>query len=89
MQFFAETVDGFLSLNPKDVITSIAPRPVFIIHAMDDHVVPYQDAQALAAIAGDNCTLELIEKGDHFIFGLDNVISSIAKWLTKKWPSSS
>lgn len=87
MEFFAETVDGFLALNPKEVITSIAPRPVFIIHAKDDHVVPYQDAQELAAIAGNNCTLELIEWGDHFIFGMDDVIASIGGWLTEVFPA--
>src|SRR6185312_1321238 len=33
MEFTADTVHGFLSLNPLDVIGDIAPRPVFIIHA--------------------------------------------------------
>lgn len=86
MEFYADTVDGFLSLNPKEVINDIAPRPVFIIHAKDDHVVPYEDAEELKQIAGSNCDLELIDKGDHFIFGMDSVITSIGNWLVKKVP---
>ena len=34
-----------------------------------------------------NLTAALIDKGDHFIFGLDNVISSIGTWLAAKFPS--
>jgi dipeptidyl aminopeptidase/acylaminoacyl peptidase len=86
MEFYADTVDGFLSLNPKEVVTRIAPRPLFVIHAKDDHVVPVKDAEDLARIAGRNCDLELLEKGDHFIFGLDPVITSIGNWLVKKLP---
>ncbi|MGE5533945.1 MAG: alpha/beta hydrolase [Acidobacteriota bacterium] len=86
MEFYADTVDGFLSLNPKEVVTRIAPRPVFVIHAKDDHVVPVKDAEELVKIAGSNCDLELLEKGDHFIFGLDPVIASIGNWLVEKLP---
>ena len=86
MEFSTDTVYGFLSLNPKQVISQIAPRPLFIIHAKDDHVVPYQDAEELAVVGGKNCELELIETGDHFIFGKDDVIQSIARWLGRKFP---
>lgn len=86
MEFYAETVDGFFSLNPKEVINDIAPRPVFIIHAKDDHVVPYQDSEELKQIAGHQCELDLIDKGDHFIFGMDSVINSIGNWLLKNLP---
>ena len=86
MEFSAATIDGFLSLNPKEVIAKIAPRPVFIIHAKDDHVVPVGEAEQLAKIAGKSCQLELIEKGDHFIFGMDSVIGSIANWLLRELP---
>lgn len=88
MEFSTDTVYGFLSLNPKETITKIAPRPVFIIHAKDDHVVPYQDAQELKAIGGKNCDLYLMETGDHFIFDKDEAIQSIGKWLPEHFPAS-
>ena len=86
MEFSPDTVHGFLSLNPLQVVSRIAPRPVFIIHAKDDHVVPFEDAEELVKRAGDNCKLELIDKGDHFIFGMDSVIESISQWLLAHFP---
>lgn len=82
MEFSTETVDGFLAMNPMEAVKRIAPRPLFIIHAKDDHVVPADDARMLAQQAGDNCDLDLIEVGDHFIFGAEPVIKRIGEWLT-------
>jgi dipeptidyl aminopeptidase/acylaminoacyl peptidase len=86
MEFSPDTVHGFLSLNPLETVSRIAPRPLFIIHAKDDHVVPFEDAEELVKRAGDNCKLELIDKGDHFIFGMDSVIQSISQWLLEHFP---
>jgi uncharacterized protein len=86
MEFTADTVDGFLSLNPLDVVSRLAPRPLFIIAAEDDHVVPVADSHALAARAGQNCDLEILEQGDHFIFALPAVIEKIGSWLVRKFP---
>lgn len=87
MEFYAETVDGFLALNPKEVAPRIAPRPLFVIHAKDDHVVPVEDAEELARVAGDNCDLRILDKGDHFIFGIDSVAVTIGDWISKKLPA--
>jgi fermentation-respiration switch protein FrsA (DUF1100 family) len=86
MEFYADTVYGFLSLNPLEMAPRIAPRPLYIIHAKDDHVVPYEDAMELAKRAGRTCKLDLIETGDHFIFGMDSVIRSIGAWLKTHLP---
>ena len=86
MEFTADTVYGFLALNPLDVIKSIDPRPVYIIHAADDHVVPVEDAHELKSKAGPNCDLEVVPTGDHFIFGAKPVIERIGAWLVKKFP---
>lgn len=86
MEFSPDTVHGFLSLNPLEVVSRIGPRPLFVIHAKDDHVVPYEDAEELVKRAGPNCKLELIDKGDHFIFGMDTVIQSISEWLLAHFP---
>jgi len=87
MEFYAETVDGFLALNPKEVAPRIAPRPLFVIHAKDDHVVPVKDAEELARVAGANCDLTILDKGDHFIFGIDSVAVTIGDWIGKKLPA--
>lgn len=87
MEFSAETVEGFLAMKPMEAVSRIAPRPLYIITALDDHVVPAQDSNALQARAGASCELELIEKGDHFIFGMDVVIDKIGRWLQKHLPA--
>lgn len=86
MDFSADTVYGFLALNPLEVVTRLAPRPLFIIHAEDDHVVPVDDSRALAAKAGANCELDIIKTGDHFIFGDPAVSQKIGNWLTRRLP---
>jgi fermentation-respiration switch protein FrsA (DUF1100 family) len=86
MEFTPATVHGFLALNPLDVVGRIEPRPLLIIHAADDHVVPVEDAHALKACAGAHCDLVIIPAGDHFIFGAKPVIETIASWLTKNFP---
>ncbi len=86
MEFTVETVYGFLSLNPLEVVSRLSPRPLFIIAAKDDHVVPVDDSRALASRAGSNCELEILETGDHFIFGDEPVIQKIGNWLLRHLP---
>lgn len=88
MEFSAYTVHGFLSLNPMEAITRIAPRPVFIIHAEDDRVAPVKDAKELKARGGGGCDLDVLPAGDHFIFGAKHVGEKIGAWLQKKMPPS-
>lgn len=87
MEFSADTVYGFLAMDPMEAVSRIAPRPLFIIHAKDDHVVPVDDSRALAERAGGNCELDLIDIGDHFIFGAQPVISRIGEWLVRNLKS--
>lgn len=86
MEFSPDTVYGFLEMKPMEAVSRIAPRPLLIIHARDDHVVPADDARALAERAGKNCELELIDAGDHFIFGAQPVIQKIGDWLSRHLP---
>ena len=87
MEFTADTVYGFLSLNSLEVVSRIAPRPLFIIHAEDDHVVPVGESRALAVQAGDNCDLHVLPAGDHFIFGDPAVAEKIGGWLVEHLPA--
>lgn len=86
MEFTADTVYGFLALNPLDEIRKIEPRPVYIIHAEDDRVVPVADAHALKAKGGPHCDLDIVTSGDHFIFGAKPIIERIGNWLLKTFP---
>ena len=86
MDFSADTVYGFLALNPLEAVSRLAPRPLFIIAAEDDHVVPVTDSYALAERAGKNCDLEILKTGDHFIFSLMTVAEKVGNWLVRNFP---
>lgn len=86
MEFTPETVDGFLAIDALQAVPRIAPRPLLIVHATDDHVVPFEEAQALAARAGKNCELELVGPLDHHIFLAESVIHKIGDWLDRHMP---
>lgn len=55
IEFFAETQSGadIELVRPVDDITSISPRPVFIIQGMADGMVPLDSAQRLYDAAGE------------------------------------
>jgi uncharacterized protein len=89
MEFFPETIDGFLAINAMESVSRIAPRPLFILHAKDDRVVSYEDSVALAARAGGNCKLHLVETGDHYILRLPFIGEMIGEWLMQHLPADS
>jgi dipeptidyl aminopeptidase/acylaminoacyl peptidase len=55
IRFFAERATGvsFDTVRPVDEIGKISPRPVFLIHGMDDTMVPLNSAQRLYDAAGE------------------------------------
>jgi dipeptidyl aminopeptidase/acylaminoacyl peptidase len=61
-------VQAHVSMNairPIDAVASIAPRPLLIIHGLDDVVVPPADSQRLCAAAGPACRLWLVPHAGH------------------------
>lgn len=86
MEFSPDTVNGFLAITAIESVSRIAPRPLLIMHAKDDRVVPFDDSRALAARAGKNCELHLIETGDHYIFRSELVVKQIGDWLMRHVP---
>lgn len=55
----------FADVEPLSVVDQIAPRPLLIIHGTEDTVIPVDHARQLAAAAGDNCTLDIVDGVDH------------------------
>ena len=46
-RYIGKTRIFLLSIDPDHTISMIAPRPVLILHALDDPVIPYDDGRAL------------------------------------------
>ena len=55
----------FSAARPIDVVAQIAPRPLWLIHASDDSVVPIEHGYALYAAAGEPKHLWICEGVDH------------------------
>ncbi len=53
------------AFDPVEVIERIAPRPILIMHGVEDEMVPVESAHALRARAGETCELWLIEGLKH------------------------
>lgn len=52
-------------VRPIDAVRSIAPRPVFIIHATNDSIIPIAHAHHLFAAAGEPKELWVCDNVDH------------------------
>jgi len=88
--FSVETAEAFLSFNPETEVAKVAPRPLMLIHAAEDFVVPAEGSMELFRKAGKNAELYLISGVDHFMFGENEhrVIHLVQDWLGRYFPLS-
>jgi uncharacterized protein len=68
--------------SPVEQVSKIAPRPLLIIHAEKDNVVPVSQAHALYACAQEPRTLLIHDEANHsFTWHREWVRSRIFNWL--------
>jgi dienelactone hydrolase len=56
---------SFADVRPLDVISRIAPRPLFMLHSSRDRVIPLEHSQRLFAAAGEPKELWLLDEVPH------------------------
>lgn len=88
MQFTAETAQSLLDSAPESVVARIAPRPLLLVHPRHDAVVPVGESEALAAAAGGNCELRILEGGEHFGAGSPETAAIILDFLARHMPAA-
>ena len=88
MQFTAETALGIFLFHPEDMIAAISPRPVLLLHAVNDSVTPSSESIELFKKAKSPVELHLIDGVDHFMFAESNprVASIVKDWLASYFP---
>jgi pimeloyl-ACP methyl ester carboxylesterase len=88
MEFPFEVVESMLAFRPLDVIASIAPRPLLLLHPAADAVTPTEQSVELFRRARQPADLHLFAGIDHFIFSDDNalVLQLLQGWLDKNLP---
>jgi pimeloyl-ACP methyl ester carboxylesterase len=91
MHFTAETAVSFFMFRPEDVIGSISPRPILMLHSARDRVCTPEEAYSLARHAKPPFELHLMDGADHFMF-VDTdprVAQMLRDWLNKYFPCNS
>jgi len=66
-----ESTDSFLRIDAFYDVQRLAPRPVFIVHAVEDGTYPIAGAKAIAKAIGATCTTCWVP-GDHNDFMFDD-----------------
>ena len=70
--------------QPLDVVASIAPRPVLVVHGADDEWVPAAQGRALYERAGEPRRYVEIDGADHaFSWHREQYLKVIADWLAE------
>jgi len=70
--------------RPLDVVGSIAPRPLLVVHGEDDEWVPAAQGRALYERAGQpRCYVEIDGANHAFSWHREHFVKSIADWLAE------
>ena len=76
-----EWLDGFNKVNAVRAINKLAPRPVLIVHGVNDDLVKVTAAHELFQAAGEPKKLVLIEGAGHRLRREEKAIDAVLDWL--------
>jgi dipeptidyl aminopeptidase/acylaminoacyl peptidase len=86
-----EYIDETLTFHPEWVVDRIAPRPLLIVAAGDDRLVPPEEAEHLHARAGDPKRLVVLPGVGHYEVyqepAFDQVMAETAAWFGRYLPA--
>ena len=87
--FSVETAHAFRGFNPETEIGRAAPRPIMLVHAAEDLVVPAEGSMELMRKAGKGTELYIFTGVDHFMFGEgeQRIAHVVKEWLDKYFPA--
>ena len=87
--FSVETAAAFRAFDPQNDVAKVAPRPLMLIHAAEDLVVPAEGSAELFRKAGKNAELFLLAGVDHVMFGEGEtrVVHIVQDWLARYFPA--
>jgi lysophospholipase len=76
---------AFKQVRPVDVMSSLSPRPVLLLHGTKDRIIPYEHTRQLAEAAGPG-EVELVafEGADHcggYFVDRPGYIARVARFL--------
>jgi alpha-beta hydrolase superfamily lysophospholipase len=89
LEFPFEVVESMYAFTANEVVGSIAPRPLLLVHPANDTVTPTEQSIDLFLHAGQPAELHLFADVDHFLFSDGNpmVHSVVRDWLGRYFPA--
>jgi putative redox protein len=78
--------EAFTRLRPDEAASSLPPRPVLIVHGVDDDEVPLADARVLAEAVGPRAELRVIAGAGHRLRADPRAIALLVGWLERQGP---
>ena len=82
----ADWARGFSTLRPDESSSLLPPRPVLIVHGVDDDEGPLSDARVLADAAGASAELRVIGGAGHRLRADPRAIALLVGWLERQSP---
>jgi dipeptidyl aminopeptidase/acylaminoacyl peptidase len=76
-----EWLAGFRTVNALKAIPAISPRPVLLVHASQDPVVPLSNSERLYEAAGEPRQMIVIEGSEHRLRRNELVVDTLVSWL--------
>jgi putative redox protein len=77
---------GFSTLRPDEACSLLPPRPVLIVHGVDDDEVPLSDARVLADAGANSAELRVIGGAGHRLRADPRAIALLVGWLERQGP---
>jgi putative redox protein len=78
--------EAFTTLRPDEASRALPPRPVLIVHGVDDGEVPLSDARVLAEAVGAGAELRVIGGAGHRLRADPRAIALLVGWLERQGP---
>jgi uncharacterized protein len=72
------------AIRPLDAMPLIPPRPVMLIHGVQDDRVPVADARALADAAGHDVDLRIVHGAGHRLRHDPRIVALLLGWLERQ-----
>ncbi|HEY7946054.1 MAG TPA: alpha/beta fold hydrolase [Acidimicrobiales bacterium] len=77
---------GFSTLRPDEAGRLLPPRPVLVVHGVDDDEVPVSDARVLADAVGGSVELRVIGGAGHRLRADPRAMALLVGWLERQSP---
>jgi putative redox protein len=82
----AAWADAFTRLRPDEASAGLAPRPVLVVHGVEDDEVPLADARVLADAVGRSAELRVIGGAGHRLRADPRAMALLVGWLERQGP---